>query len=123
MDVFNLTKYPPSLAFLLITLGTMFLLLRAAEAPLISNRKGLIKVLTGFGAAPMFFYLLHLYALLLINSLLLLFIKPNYGELLGVNHIGWIWLIATALALALYWPTQAFAALKKRHKHPLLSYF
>jgi uncharacterized membrane protein len=123
MDVFNLTKYPPSLAFLLITLGTMFLLLRAAEAPLISHRKGLIKVLTGFGAAPMFFYLLHLYALLLINSLLLLFIEPNYGELIGVNHIGWIWLIATALALALYWPTQAFAALKKRHKHPLLSYF
>jgi hypothetical protein len=71
----------------------------------------------------MFFYLLHLYALLLINSLLLLFIEPNYGELLGVNHIGWIWLIATSLALVLYWPTQAFAALKKRHKHPLLSYF
>ncbi len=80
-------------------------------------------VLTGIGAAPMFFYLLHLYALLLINSALHLFMEPNHGELFGVNHIGWIWLISAAIAIILYWPTQAFAALKKQKKYPLLSYF
>lgn len=123
MDLFNLTKYPPSLAFLLITLGGMFLVLRLAESDVISKRQRLIMVLTGFGAAPMFFYLLHLYALLLINSALHLFMEPNHGELFGVNHIGWIWLISAAIAIILYWPTQAFAALKKQKKYPLLSYF
>ena len=123
MDLFNLTKYPPSLAFLLITLAGMFFGLRLAESDIISKRQRLISVLTGFGAAPMFFYLLHLYSLLLINSVLHLFMEPNHGELFGVDHIGWIWLISAGLAIALYFPTRAFAALKKRKKHPLLSYF
>ena len=123
MDVLNVTKYPPSLAFLLITLGAMFLLLRAAETDFVGKRSSIVSALTGFGAAPMFFYLLHLYALLLINSALLLFMEPNHGELLGVDHIGWIWLIALGLAVVLYWPTRAFAALKQRKQHPLLSYF
>lgn len=122
MDIFNLTKYPPSLAFLLVTLSTMLLILRLAESQRILQHTALIRVLTGFGAAPMFFYLLHLYALLLINSALHLFIEPNHGTLFGVNHIGWIWLIALLLAYVLYWPTRAYGEFKKRSNIPLLSY-
>uniref|UniRef100_UPI0028AB82EE DUF1624 domain-containing protein n=1 Tax=Pseudomonas sp. TaxID=306 RepID=UPI0028AB82EE len=63
MSFFNITKYPPSLLFLALTLGCGLLLLRAFE------RAGLarwVSALAVLGAAPMFFYLLHLYVLKLL---------------------------------------------------------
>lgn len=125
MSLFSLTKYPPSLNFLLLTLGLGLLLLWLLESRVINTRAGRYSehILCQFGGAPLFFYLLHLYSLLLMYQLALLYWQPNHGDLLGVPHIGWVWLIAALLALALYPPTRAFAALKKRSRHPLLSYF
>ncbi|EKE73944.1 DUF1624 domain-containing protein [Gallaecimonas xiamenensis] len=116
MSLFNLTKYPPSLAFLLVTLGGMFLGLLAFERPL--GRLG--SWLSDFGAAPMFFYLLHLYVLLGLYSLAIALLGPNHGTLLGVDSIAWVWLISAALAL--YFPTRAFSAFKQRQPWPLLKY-
>lgn len=111
MDLLNFTKYPPSLNFLLLTLGLMFLLLRWFEAPLPAICQ---TVLANFGAAPMFFYLLHLYVLLLLYQLLLWWLGPNQGQLYGVAGIAEVWLITLLLALLLYWPTRWFAGVKKR---------
>lgn len=57
LSFLNVTKYPPSLLYLLITLGPAILFLAISEKLYgsISNR---VKIL---GRVPMFYYLLHLY--------------------------------------------------------------
>lgn len=120
MDVLNLTKYPPSLNFLLLTLGVMCLLLRWFEQPMPAVIR---RVLADFGAAPMFFYLLHLYVLLLIYQLLLWQFGANQGALFGVPDISWVWLMSVLLALMLYLPTRWFAAFKKRSSWWWIRYF
>ncbi len=62
----------------------MFLLLRSFETPLPSACR---KVTAIFGAAPMFFYLLHLYVLLLLHQGLLGWLGPNQGQSYGVAGI------------------------------------
>lgn len=52
----NVTKYPPSLLFILMTLGPALLFLAYAEKPLNKFTSKLIV----FGKVPMFFYLLHI---------------------------------------------------------------
>jgi len=57
---FNLTKYPPSLGFLLLTTGIGLLLLRAWMW--LENRTGFNgRTLAIFGSSPLFFYITHLY--------------------------------------------------------------
>jgi uncharacterized membrane protein len=120
MDMLNLTKYPPSLNFLLLTLGLMCLLLCWFERPMPAVIR---RVLADFGAAPMFFYLLHLYALLIIYQLLLWQVGANQGALFGVPDIRWVWLMSAVLAMILYPPTRWFAAFKKRSNWRWIRYF
>jgi hypothetical protein len=54
----NVTKYPPSLLYVLITIGPIFLLLPAMER--FGGFAG--EVLATYGRVPLFIYLLHLYA-------------------------------------------------------------
>lgn len=120
MSIFNVTKYPPSLLFLLLTLGIGLLLLRLYEQPRIARA---LAPLANIGAAPMFFYLLHLYVL----KGLYLAAEARWGQTHGpwfaVDHVWVLWLITAAMALALYWPTRAFARLKARRKDlPWLRY-
>lgn len=57
---FNLTKYPPSLAFLLLTIGLDLLLLLAWMR--FENRKSRGgRMLAVIGGSPLFFYVTHLY--------------------------------------------------------------
>ncbi len=67
--VLNQQKYPPSVLFLLMTLGPAIAFLPVAE-----NMQGLFaKVMETFGRVPMFFYLLHIpliHALALVVSLI-----------------------------------------------------
>lgn len=113
MSVFNVTKYPPSLLFLLLTLGIGLLLLRLYEQPRIARA---LAPLANIGAAPMFFYLVHLYVLKLLYVAAEARWGQTYGAYFGVDHVWALWLITAALALALYWPTRAFARLKARRK-------
>ncbi len=54
---FNLSKYPPSLSFLLVTLGGAFLFLANVE-----KLKGKFsQLLSVFGRVPFFFYIIHIY--------------------------------------------------------------
>ncbi|QNR98304.1 DUF1624 domain-containing protein [Stenotrophomonas sp. 169] len=113
MSIVNITKYPPSLLFLLATLGVGLLLLRLYEVPAVAAA---LQPLARIGAAPMFFYLLHLYVLKLMYLGALALWGPTNGPLFAVESVAALLLISTALALLLYLPTRAFAALKARRK-------
>jgi uncharacterized membrane protein len=113
MSVLNVTKYPPSLLFLLLTLGLGLLLLRLYEHPAVARA---LRPLADIGAAPMFFYLVHLYVLKLLYVLAEACWGPTHGAYVGVDHVAALWAITAVLALALYWPTRAFARLKARRR-------
>ncbi|WP_137188889.1 DUF1624 domain-containing protein [Stenotrophomonas rhizophila] len=113
MSVFNVTKYPPSLLFLLLTLGIGLLLLRLYEQPRVARA---LAPLADIGAAPMFFYLLHLYVLKLLYVLAEARWGHTHGAYFAVDHVASLWVITALLALALYWPTRAFARFKARRR-------
>jgi len=118
MSILNLTKYPPSLNFLLVTLGLMFLLLFVLEKP----QGKWTQILVNFGSAPMFFYLLHLYVLLVLHWILVSLFGPNQGDRFGMEHMGWIWLTTVLLAAALYYPTKQLSLYKKRSQQAWIRY-
>ena len=63
LSILNCDKYPPSLAFLLMTLGPTFVLW-----PLLDRWKGPIaRFLIVFGRVPLFFYLTHLFVVHLLT--------------------------------------------------------
>ena len=123
LSFLNCQKYPPSLLYLLMTLGPAITLLA------IFDWRGagmLTKPLTTFGRVPLFYYLLqwpliHLLAVgvnaglgqpykwLLGNGP---FEAPaNYGYSLPVVYLMWM-----ATLLLIYAPCAWFAGLKKRHR-------
>ena len=65
LSFLNTTKYPPSLLFILMTLGPAVLFLAFIERPV----KGLGKAILHIGRVPMFFYLVHIYFIHLLAML------------------------------------------------------
>jgi uncharacterized membrane protein len=119
MSWLNFTKYPPSLDFLLFTLGVSFLLLNRFEA--LDNRAS--RALVIFGGAPMFFYVLHLYVLLVLQRLAVATVGANHGARFGVDDVYWIWIVAAVLAVALYFPCRAFSRYKRTSTRAWVRYF
>lgn len=119
MSFLNYTKYPPSLDFLLLTLGAGFVLFPRLEA--LSN--GFTRMLATFGGAPMFYYLLHLYLLLAIQLLLVAIVGANHGDRFGIDEFWPVWLISAALVPVLYLPCRAFARFKRTSNQAWVRYF
>ncbi|WP_330214677.1 DUF1624 domain-containing protein [Pseudomonas sp. AM8] len=113
MSFFNVTKYPPSLLFLALTLGIGLLLLLAFER---AGHRRWIGVLAVFGSVPMFFYLLHLYVLKVLYVACVALLGLNQGNYFGFDSMGAVWLMALVLPLALYPPVRWFAGLKARRR-------
>lgn len=114
----NLTKYPPSADFLLMTLGVGVLLLAVFE----HGRGEATDLLGVFGGAPLFFYLLHLYVLHGLYQFGLAVLGPNMGERLAVGSPFQLWLLAAVVAVPLYPCCRAFVRLKRRSQSVWLSY-
>jgi uncharacterized membrane protein len=107
----NCEKYPPSLLFLMMTLGPALMLLGAFE----QARGRFAQVLAMFGQVPFFFYVVHIYlihALAIVTGLALtgvFTLTPLLGFSLPQIYLVWL----TVLAL-LYPICRWFAGLKAR---------
>jgi uncharacterized membrane protein len=126
----DVEKYPPSLQFLLMTLGPSFLLLAWLDQDRVPRGTG---ALLTFGRVPMFFYVLHLCLIHLLAVAVAavrggpvawlfhgaIFGDPpaGYGYNLPFVYLMW----ATAIAI-LHLPCRWFAELKQRRKDWWLSY-
>lgn len=113
MAFFNITKYPPSLLFITLTVSVGLLLLLLFER--LQTRRW-IRWLTVFGSAPMFFYLLHLYVLRVLYLMALALFGLNQGSHFGFDSVPAIWLVSVLLAVALYPAVRWFSALKSRRR-------
>jgi uncharacterized membrane protein len=109
----SMTKYPPSLLFLLPTLGGGAILLVLFER---INDSRLISALAIFGGAPMFFYLLHLTVLRILYHSALAIWGPNNGANYMFDNYNWIPVWFVAMIVPLYIPTVWYARLKRRRR-------
>ena len=127
LSFLNCEKYPPSLCYLLMTLGPSLCIL----AWLTARTPGpLARVFETFGRVPLFYYLLHLF---IIHAVVILLVLPRLltdaafrTQLLSTGapayHLPTVYL-AWLLSLLLLLPLcRRFSALKRRSPHPLLSY-
>jgi uncharacterized membrane protein len=117
LSFLNVTKYPPSLAYLLITLGPA-----VAVLPFLDRLPGASRrVIDAFGKVPMFFYVTHLYLLQLGG---IAFAYARYGDQILQWELGppddyYIGLLPVYLGWAgalviLYFPCRWYARLKHR---------
>ena len=113
MSFLSLTKYPPSLLYLLLTLGVGFILLALFER---KQNSVFIKVLADFGSAPMFFYIVHLYMIRLAYLAIFKTVGANQGKFFGFDHLAWLWLVFVIALPPLYFLTRWFGQLKQRRK-------
>lgn len=121
MSFLNITKYPPSLLFISLTLGVGLLLLCLFERHQDSKH---LKYLAVFGSVPMFFYLLHLYFLKFLYLGAVALFGKNQGVYFGFEHWWSIWICTIILLVALYPLVLAFSRYKANHKEiTWLKYF
>lgn len=121
LGVLDVTKYPPSLLYLLMTLGPVLLLL-----PWLERRRGAwVKPVSVFGRVPFFFYLLHLPLLhsgAVIAALLVYGKAPGPAFLADSLPPGYepsllrLYLVWAAAVLILYPLCKWYAGYKSRHK-------
>ena len=130
IDYLNVVKYPPSIAFTLLTTGFNLLVLglfgRVAD-----KARALLWPLAVFGRVPLFYYVIHIYLAHLLAMLagtlqgypLRAWLVPHwlkpagYGFGLPVVYLAWIGLVA-----ALYPACSWYARLKTRKQKWYLSY-
>lgn len=129
----NTTKYPPSLLFLLMTLGVALLLLWALHA----DTPRLLRPALVFGKVPLFYFVLHL-ALIHLLAVVVCLVRygdahwmfqssrldqypftqpPGWGYPLPVVYLAW-----AAVVAMLYPACRWYAALKERRGDWWLSY-
>lgn len=113
MSFLAMTKYPPSLLYLMPTIGFGAIMLALFERIQTSPLSGWLAL---FGGAPMFFYLLHLYVLKALYLIALAIWGPTKGEFFGVDNVSTVWIWFAGLIVPLYFPTRWFARLKQRRK-------
>jgi uncharacterized membrane protein len=123
----NVSKYPPSLLYLLVTLGTASLLLAAFE----SARGRCAEILRTFGRVPLFVYVLHIVLAHLVAGVIAIamgfgpsvltnpfpLLPKTWGFDLPLVYVAWL-----AVLAALYPACKWYAAVKRRRTDWWLSY-
>lgn len=132
LSFLNVTKYPVSLQYTLLTLGPVLVGLSLLER----LQTNALRPLIAFGRVPLFYYVLHFY-LLHLGALVLYMIgsgktlseidfhfnagfgglPPGYGYPLFAAYIAWL-----AVVIILYPVCKAYNRYKSSHRHWWLSY-
>ena len=130
LSFLNVNKYPPSLAFVSMTLGPSILFLAFIEG--YKNR--FTAFCQVYGRVPFFYYVCHFFLIHFINVIFFFsagygmdqivtprvifnFIPPGYGYNLPVVYAVWV-----AVILIMYYPCKWFDRIKSTHKKWWLSY-
>jgi uncharacterized membrane protein len=127
IDFFNTTKYPPSLLFLLMTLGPAAILCSVAD----KATGGIKESLVMFGRVPFAFYVAHFFLIHTLSLILgrlqgfsfgqmrtvFLFFPKGYG--LGLTGVYVVWMLVIAI---LYPYCRWVASVKARRRDWWLSY-
>ena len=128
LSFLDVTKYPPSLLFLCLTLGGALLMLSATETA--ASRPS--QWLRTFGQVPFFYYLAHL---LLISGGAWGWTRLAYGHSVNFSFSSpkdWpagyessllrAYVVWSGVLLVLYWPCRWYQGFKRRHTYWWLSY-
>lgn len=125
MSILDVTKYPPSLLYLLLTLGGSFLFLANTE----KLQGAVVNFFCVFGRVPFFYYILHIYLIHLIAVFVAWFTGFGWKALVlptfitrvealkgyGVNLVS-VYLIWICVIVLLYPLCKKFDAYKQSHK-------
>lgn len=131
LSFMNITKYPPSLVFCLVTLGVMFLLLAFSER--FGNKfKNIVSV---YGKVPLFYFIVHFYLIHFVTLAVLFaqgfqwsqfeFTTGTFGRPKGIESglpLWAVYLIWIAVVTVLYKPCLWFGQYKATHKSWWLKY-
>ena len=133
LSVFNTTKYPPSLQFLLMTIGPGLILLAVLERHQERAMNfSIYQWILAIGKVPMFFYILHVP---LINFSAQVYTWMQFDRAINFNMvppINWpsaykpdlllVYLTWLIIVIVLYFPCKRFAEFKQKRKSVWLSY-
>jgi uncharacterized membrane protein len=134
LSFLNTTKYPPSLLFLLMTLGPALVFLWAMD----SGTPAWLRPAYTIGKVPLFYFLLHV-PLIHVLAIIICYLRygqvhwmfesPGLGQFPVTPPPGWgfslpvVYLIWIFVVIALYPLCVWFAGLKQRRNDAWLSYF
>jgi uncharacterized membrane protein len=133
LSFLNTTKYPPSLLFLLMTLGPALLLLRAFDRPL----SRWMRPLQTYGRVPLFYFVLHLAMIhafavfvcwLSYGAIHWMFESPDLGHFPITEPPGWprplpiVYAIWIGIVATMYPLCRWYDAVKTRSTNRWLSY-
>ncbi len=121
MSFLQLTKYPPSLLYLLVTLGAAFLFLANTE----NVRGKVVNFFCTFGRVPFFYYIIHLYLIHIVAMIFAQFsgfgwqamilpewfIPQGFGFALWVVYAVWIGIVVLMYPICKWFDTY-----KQAHK-------
>ncbi len=134
LSFLNTNKYPPSLLFLLMTLGPALVLLWAVEG----WTPRFLRPALIYGRVPMFYFLLHMPLIHLLAVVVCyaryahvhwMFESPTMSQFPITPPPGWgfslpiVYLIWVCVVIAMYPLCRWFAAVKQRRRDAWLSYF
>jgi uncharacterized membrane protein len=125
LSFLNTTKYPPSLLYILMTLGPAIIFLSLTEKKLPRFTKPLIHI----GRVPMFFYLVHIYVIHLLAMIVAELTGYHWSDFLlqrwpwlvpqlkgyGVS-IGWTYIIWLTIIVMIYPFCKWYDGYKSTHK-------
>jgi uncharacterized membrane protein len=130
ISFFNVTKYPPSLQFICMTIGPAMIVLAYLE----NIKNGITKFFLVYGKVPFFYFALHFLTIHLLETIIFfasghsisqavdpaspfVFRPSNFGFGLPVTYLMWI-----TVVLLMYYPCRWFGKYKQTHQKWWLSY-